>query len=124
MSAQVKPWLVLAVIFVAGILTGVALTIGLSGHFMHAPGEAQMKKHLIARYMKELNLTAEQQAKIEPILNEAATKIQGIHHEEVDRFSQIFKTTDEQVSAFLTPEQKALLQKMESDRERMFSGRQ
>src|ERR1700683_4999799 len=35
MSSQLKPWLLLAVIFVVGVVTGSALTMGLGSYFKH-----------------------------------------------------------------------------------------
>jgi len=122
MSSQLKSWLLLEVIFIVGIVTGSALTIGLAPHFMHPPGEQQMKHHLMAHLVKRLNLTTDQQAKIQPIVADAESKIQSLQRDEVERGSQIFKAANEQISALLTPEQKVELQKMESEREKMFSG--
>jgi Spy/CpxP family protein refolding chaperone len=122
MSSLLKPWMVLAIIFIVGVVTGSALTIGLGSRFMHPPGEAQMKHHLMTRLSERLNLTADQQVKIDPILSDTAAKIQAVHHEDVDRVSQIIKASNDQISALLKPEQQAKLQKMESEREKMFSG--
>ena len=122
MSSQLKPWLLLGGIFIVGIVTGSALTIGLASHFMHPPGEQQLRSHWMMRLTERLNLTADQQAKIQPILTDAATRIQALHRDEVGRGSQIFKAANDQISALLTPEQQVELQKMESEREKMFSG--
>ena len=122
MSSNLKPWLVLGIIFIVGIVTGSALTIGLAPHFMHPSGAQQMNRLWMAQLVQRLDLTADQQAKIEPILAEAKTKIQSLHRDEVERGSQIFKSAHDQISALLTPEQKAELQKMEIEREKMFSG--
>jgi len=122
MSSTLKPWLVLAVIFIAGILTGVALTMALSPHFEKPPGPRDMKQHWMARLTERLKLTSDQQAKIQPILTDAATKLQGLHRDEVERGSQIFKAANDQISALLAPNQKVELQKMESEREKMFLG--
>jgi Spy/CpxP family protein refolding chaperone len=122
MSSSLKPWLVMGIIFIVGIVTGVALAIGLGPRFMHSPLPHDMKKHWMAHLTHELNLTADQQSKIQPILADAANKFQALHRDELDRGSQIFKAADDQISALLTPDQKAELQKMESEREKMFSG--
>ena len=122
MSSKVKSWLLLTVIFIMGIVTGSTLTIGLASYFLH-PGAQQMKNLWMMHLNMRLNLSADQQAKIEPVVNEADNQIQSLHHDEVERSSQIIKTANEQIAAFLTPEQRVELQKMESDREQMFSGR-
>jgi Spy/CpxP family protein refolding chaperone len=122
MSSKLKSWLLLAVIFIAGILTGVGLTIGLGPHFKHPPGPQQMKHLWMVSLVQRLNLTVDQQAKIEPILADATTRIQSLHRDEMERGAQIFKSAHDQIAALLTPQQEVELQKMESDREKMFSG--
>jgi Spy/CpxP family protein refolding chaperone len=122
MSPKFKPWLLLGGIFVIGVVTGSALTIGLGPHFMHGSGERDMRKHWMAHLTAELNLTADQQAKIQPILADAEGKIQALRHEQVEHGYEIFKAADEQISALLTPDQKVELQKMEAEREKMFAG--
>jgi len=121
MSSKLKSWLLLAVIFVVGIITGSTLTIGLAPHFMHPPGARDMKRHWMRYLTRELSLTTDQQAKIQPIVADAVTRIHSVHRDEVERDSQIFKAADEQISSLLTPGQKMELQKMESDREKRFS---
>jgi Spy/CpxP family protein refolding chaperone len=121
MSSKLKSWLLLSVIFVVGIITGSTLTVGLAPHFMHPPGVRDMKRHWMTYLTRELNLTAEQQAKIQPIVADAVTRIHSLHRDEVERDSQIFKAADDQISPLLTPGQKMELQKMESDREKKFS---
>lgn len=122
MTSVVKPWLILTIIFVAGVATGVALTIALSSHFISPPGEAQMREHWMAGLVRRLDLTADQQAKIQPIVADATTKIQALHRDEIDHGSQIIKSADDKIAAILTPTQKAELQKMESEREKRFFG--
>ena len=121
MSSNLKPWLLLAVIFIVGVVTGVALTIGLGPHFMRPPGELLMKRHWMAELVQRLNLTADQQAKIEPIVADATTQLQSVHRDEMARGAQIFKSAHDQISALLTPEQQVELQKMESERVKRFS---
>lgn len=122
MSSNFKPWLLLVGIFIIGVVTGWALTFGLASHFMPPPGAHNVKQHWMARLTRDLNLTADQQAKIQPILTDAETKLQALHRESVGRGDQIFKAADDQILPILTDAQKAQLQKMQSEREKMFSG--
>ena len=122
MTSNFKPWLVLATIFIAGILTGSALTVALAPYFQKAPAPHDMRRLMMARLTERLKLTPDQQAKIQPILTDLSTKIQALHHDEVQRGSQIFKAANEQISALLTPDQQVEMQKMEAEREKMFSG--
>jgi Spy/CpxP family protein refolding chaperone len=117
MSAPIKPWLLLGGIFLVGIVTGSALTFGLSGHFMHPPrGDGDMRGHWMAFLNQRLNLTPDQKAKIKPIIMDASMRIR----DQVQESSKIFRTADEQILAILTPEQKIELKQLEDEREKMF----
>jgi Spy/CpxP family protein refolding chaperone len=125
MSGTLKPWLILAVIFIAGGFTGSALTMVFSGHFMHPAGPPDdMRQSWMLRLTRQLNLTPDQQAKIEPIIRDTADKVQKIHGEEFDKIRPILQTSDDQIAAILTPEQQAALKQMIADREKAFSHHQ
>ena len=125
MSGILKPWLILAVIFVAGGFTGSALTMVFSGHFMHPGGPPDdMRQSWMLRLTRQLNLTPDEQAKIEPIIRDTADKVQKIHGEEFGRVRDILKASDDQIAAILTPDQQAALKQMIADREKAFSRRQ
>jgi len=122
MSGTLKPWLILAVIFVAGGFTGSALTMVFSGHFMHPPDD--MRQAWLGRLTRQLNLTPDQQARIEPILRDTADKVKKIHQEEFDKIRPILQASDDQIAAILTPEQKAELKQMAAKRDEDFQRRQ
>ncbi len=126
MSPKLKPWLFLASIFVAGAMTGSALTIALASHFMHPPGMQQMKSRWMAHLTERLNLTADQQAKIEPILANSENQLQAARKDNFDKVSQIFQRANAQIAAILTPDQQVALEKMskemENHRDQMFPG--
>ena len=82
---QLKPLLLLACIFVVGIVTGSSLTSGLSSHWNQPNGEQQMKARWMNHLTKGLNLTPDQQTKIEPILTDAENQIQAVHQDEVGK---------------------------------------
>lgn len=123
MSAPIKPWLLLGGIFVVGIITGSALTFGLASHFMHPRDGADMKSHWMMFLNQRLNLTVDQRAKIKPIVMDAATRIQALHRDEVQKGSQIIRTANESIQALLTPEQQVQLQQLEQEREKSFQNR-
>jgi Spy/CpxP family protein refolding chaperone len=127
MTSSLKPWLILAVIFIAGGFTGAALTMVLSGPFMHPPGmmppPPDMQQRWLQHLSRQLNLTADQQAKIGPILQDTAAKMQKIHDEEFDKIRPILKASDDQIAAILTPGQQAALKQMIADREKAFEHR-
>jgi len=113
-----KPWLLLAVIFTAGIVTGSALTIWLAPRFMHHTGAAQIKQVWLARLTRQLNLTPDQQTKIDPILTVADHHMQSLRRDEAEQIAQIIDDTNKQIAAILTPAQQAELQRMARDMQR------
>jgi Spy/CpxP family protein refolding chaperone len=123
MSPKLKSWLLLGGIFVIGVVTGSALTIGLGPRFAHAPERGEMKQRMMAHLTKRLNLTPDQQAKIQPIVDDADGKMQALLHEDRQRSAEIFKDADEQIAALLTPDQQADLKSLEAEREKMFHGK-
>ena len=90
---------------------------------MHPPGlqrdgQRLWMAHLTRRVESDRGSTGENPA--DP--GRCPTQIQSLHRDEVERGSQIFKAANDQIAALLTPDQKVELQKMESEREKMFSG--
>ncbi len=126
MTSKLKPWLFITLIFVAGIMTGAALTIALSTHFFKPPGAQQMKSRWMMYLTRQLNLTADQQAKVDPILTDSENQMQAARKDNADRVSQIIQKANAQIAAILTPEQQDALEKMskdmESRRDMMFPG--
>jgi len=127
MSPKIKPWLFLAMIFLAGIMTGAALSIGLGPYFKSEQGAQQMKRGWMLYLTKRLDLTADQQAKIDPILAASENDMQAARKDNADRVSQIIKKANAQIAAILTPDQQAALEKMskemDQNRDRHFPGR-
>jgi Spy/CpxP family protein refolding chaperone len=115
MTPKLKSWLVLALIFLAGVVSGGALSLVLAPHFLRPPPEAMLGRHMMERLTHELQLTADQQAKIEPIIMQTTRQIHEVHSEEVGRISQIMKAANDQLAPILTPDQKAQLDKIESE---------
>ena len=118
---KVKAWLLLGLIFVVGMVTGSALTFGFRSAWMHPLALQQIRYQWLAGLTARLNLTPDQQAKVQPILVKAGNSIQSVHREEVDKISHIMEEANAEIAPLLTAEQKAGLQKMESERRRDFS---
>jgi Spy/CpxP family protein refolding chaperone len=104
MSSNFKPWLLLIGIFIIGVVTGWALNFGLAPHFMPKPGPHDVRRHWMDRLTRELDLTTDQQTKIQPILRDTADKVQKIHQEEFDKIRPILQASDDQIAAILTPD--------------------
>jgi Spy/CpxP family protein refolding chaperone len=117
MTAKLKPWLILAVIFVAGGLSGAALIIAVH------PGQPRhdMQQMWMLQLTRKLDLTSDQQGKIKPIIHDTVQQVQKIHREEIDKVGQLLKASDDQIAAILTPDQKAELQQMIDERQKDFN---
>jgi Spy/CpxP family protein refolding chaperone len=115
MTPKLKPWLFLSLIFIAGIMTGTALTVVYSSHFLKPPGAQQMKDRWKTLLIQRLNLNADQQAKIEPILTDSENQIQVARRDNMQTVSQIIEKTNAQIAAILTPNQQAALEKMSKE---------
>jgi Spy/CpxP family protein refolding chaperone len=59
----------------------------------------------LERFTKGLDLTADQQAKIQPILDQAKPQIAAIHEEAMQKMKTVIDTTTSQIRPLLTPEQ-------------------
>jgi len=115
MNGRWKAWLFVALIFAAGVLTGVAVMLGHTSAWMRPPSPRQMQHHWIAHLTDRLDLTPDQQAKIEPILATAEQKIHGVHRDELNRMSAIFQETNGQITPLLTPEQQQKFAQMQQE---------
>jgi Spy/CpxP family protein refolding chaperone len=119
---SMRPWIILALIFVLGVVTGSLLTVGFGPRFATGtPGPLDIRNHWMVFLVHRLDLTADQQAKIQPIVFKAETNIQAVHRDDIARISAIMKEANASIAEVLDPGQKAELEKMEQDRERMFA---
>jgi Spy/CpxP family protein refolding chaperone len=119
-----RPWVIMALIFVLGGITGSLLTIGFGSRFepgpQPPPGPQELGNHWMMHLAHRLNLTDDQQGKIRPIVTNAVTQIETVHHQDVAAISKIMEDTNAKIAQVLTPDQQAALKQMESERERMF----
>ncbi len=122
--SKVKPWLLLAVIFIAGMVAGAALTIALAPHGKRPQG---LTRQMMDQLTKQLDLTPDQQAKVLPILTDSSRELLTVRREQFEKMSKIIEKTNQQLAGVLTPEQQAKLAKMqkemEENRDKMFPGR-
>lgn len=71
--------------------------------FGHHRGEGMGMEHLT----KELDLTADQQAKVQPIIDAAKPQIKAIHEEAMQKVHAIMENAGAQIRPLLNPQQQA-----------------
>src|SRR6267378_3546495 len=106
MKTNMKRNLLTFAAIVAVALAGYALAQpqgGFGGGFGGRHGQGFAMGHLT----KALNLTAEQQSKVQPLLDQARPQIVAIHKDAMGKTQAIIDQTMSQVRPILTPDQQA-----------------
>jgi Spy/CpxP family protein refolding chaperone len=65
--------------------------------------------HRLEQLTEGLNLTPDQQAKVQPIVNQAQPQIAAIHREAMQKMKAVMASTASQIRPLLTPEQQKKL---------------
>jgi len=84
----------------------------------HEPGK--MLEHMT----KNLNLTPDQQAKVQPIIEQAKPQMKAIHQEAMQKGKALMDNVTAQIRAILTPEQQQKLDAMKKAHEDMRKARE
>lgn len=66
-------------------------------------------RHGLENLTKDLNLTADQQAKVQPILDAAKPQMKAIHEEAMTKVKAVMDNSVAQIRPLLTPEQQTKL---------------
>jgi Spy/CpxP family protein refolding chaperone len=113
---SVLKWKLIAgflLVFMAGAMTGAFLL----AHFhraMHWNHRHDILAHRMAEHLRdELNLTPEQFAKLQPVFEKTAAKLEAIRKETGQRVGQAMNEAHDQIAPELTPEQRKKLQAIE-----------
>jgi len=123
MNSELKWKLAFAflLVFVAGGMTGAFFGIhGLRHHMMLGPPHSgdvpeRMREHL----RRTLDLTADQEKKIGPIVDATSTKLESIRVETAERVRVVMEESKKEVTPLLTPEQQKKLDNLESEHRKM-----
>ena len=75
-----------------------------SGPHPHGPGPKHMENPL-EHLSESLNLTPDQKAKVQPIIDQAKPQIAAIHQEAMEKMRTIMESTGAQIRPLLTPQQ-------------------
>ena len=114
---QFKPWLVLLLVFVAGVAAGVFATRAVVRHVIRqAVGNPDAVRARIERMMvRKLDLDPAQQAKAHAVLLKAHNQIKDLRREFQPRFVAILDGSQADIAAALTPGQRLKLERFRKE---------
>lgn len=71
----------------------------------------------LERMTEQLNLTPDQKAKIQPIIDQAQPQLEAIHREAMEKARKVMEDAIAQMRPMLTPEQQKKLDEAKNDRQ-------
>jgi Spy/CpxP family protein refolding chaperone len=88
---------------------------GFGGHGWHGRGHGNMLKHIT----ETLNLTPDQEAKVQPILDQAKPQLKAIHQEAMQKAKAVMDSTMTQIRPLLNADQQKKLDDLKAAHEQM-----
>jgi Spy/CpxP family protein refolding chaperone len=122
-NPKTKPVLTLLAMFLLGAISGVGLGTFFRPPFFPPPRPEEMQKHMVSFLTRQLNLTPDQQVRIQPIAADFSNQAATLHVQSMNQLSQLATETDSRIAEILTPEQKVLLEKLAKERDENFQKR-
>lgn len=109
-----------------------AFTLGSLVYLQAEPGEhgpgPMHQQHMMGNPLEhlsaKLDLTADQKAKVQPILDQAKPQIEAIHREAMEKMRTIMENTGAQIRPLLTPAQQEKFDAMKKAHEDMHKAMQ
>ena len=94
-------------------------------HDQHGPKmHHKMMKNPLEHLSKDLELTDDQKAKVQPIIDQAKPQIEAIHKEAMEKTHAIMENTGAQIRPLLTPQQQQKYDAMKKAHEEMRKAKQ
>jgi Spy/CpxP family protein refolding chaperone len=113
---------------IAVYMAGIFLAGGLSGGFIgfhkaralffQLPPAQNMSEHIMGRFNSTLDLSAEQDVQIKPLVEAACNSVHSIHQKAMEDGGMVMSNMDEKITLLLTPEQKSKFEEMKRERMR------
>ncbi len=86
----------------------------------HGPGHCHgMRGNPLEHLSNKLDLTADQKAKVQPIIDQARPQIEAIHKEAMEKMRSVMENAGTQIRPLLTPEQQQKFDAMKQAHEKM-----
>ena len=114
---QLKPWLLIALVFLAGFAGGVVATRIAVRHFVLQVVRDPdfMRDRIEHRISVRLHLDAKQRIRVHEILSNTQSELKGLRGEFQPRFHAILNQAQSQIAAELTPAQRERLEGLERE---------
>ena len=109
----------LAVIFLAGSITGALFTVAIAKHEIRRQSDpSQWFQLTMQRWKTRLRLTSAQEEKLKPIVQETVEELRTLRTSDLRQTDEILARARTRIEPELTPEQRVRLQKMQEARKR------
>jgi Spy/CpxP family protein refolding chaperone len=107
--------------FVAGGMTGALFGVHLIRHHLTLgpPHSGDVPDRMREHLRRTLDLTAEQEKKVSPIVDATSTKLETIRLETAERVRAVMEESKKEIAPLLTPDQQKKLDKLESEHRKM-----
>lgn len=107
----------MAGIFLAGGLSGGVIGYQMARNsFFRLPPPRSMSEHIMSRFDSTLNLTAEQDTQIKPLVETACENLHLTHQKAMKDGGLIMDAMDDKIALLLNPEQKIKFEEMKMER--------
>jgi protein CpxP len=88
-------------------------------HEHHGPGPHEMMGNPLDHLSKDLELTDDQKAKVQPIIDQTKPQLQAIHKEAMEKMHALLESAGAQIRPLLTPQQQQKFDAMKKAHEDM-----
>ena len=109
----------LVVIFLAGAVTGWLVGLSMRHPHFRPPRRDDMVAHMRARLTRDLALTPQQSARIDPLITQSAQELDRIRRESDERVVRVIDDMQAKLAGELTPDQTTKLAAMNERRRAM-----
>src|SRR5215210_3693859 len=125
MNSSLKWRLVIAlvIVFFAGVAVGMMSAAHHARRIFIGRHSIQVGDRMHEHLRRELKLTAEQDKKVTPVLNEMSRRLETIREETSQRVAETMGESHRALTPLLTPEQNAKLEQMKRRHEHMLRWR-
>lgn len=119
---NLKPWLLVALVFCAGVAVGVIGTrIAVARYIKRLVENPNAMRLRIERDLTvQLKLTSDQRQKVHAVITDAQSQIDDLRRDFRPRFVAIMDKAQEEISKTLTPEQRVEFEKLVKEKKQMW----